>query len=428
MGRNPMKNLLISFTVFVNVVYSQFYYYSGDIRGSRAEGIVENVYRVNLRTGEKEIILTGVGTPEILPEINKIVFKSIPQLEICIYDAKKGIIDTLSYLGKYEKVYQIHTVPPDSNIFLGLVKLDARIIDRELLTLETTELLIDKDSYSILDTTCWYYFGCGSVISREGKRIYTLIDSIKGIYFQTEDTETGKIIEEFAIEGYENLPLKYPPYVIGSANGYIFVGYLSKEDNNGYLILCDPENKKAISQLVMPVGEPPYEECLTPKGDMVFQDGGNIYIFDRQTAQLKQRFKFQISENANTKSRIFMVGDSLYFFPEDPEKSNLSRFDNIGHGDLSKEQSNLSLIEMLLEDVEEAYQKGWIANKGIYNSLYRKLENAKKHLIQEKTHQAGNLLKAFVNEVEAQKGKHLTKEAYSLLKFNGECLIKRLER
>lgn len=172
---------------------------------------------------------------------------------------KKGAIDTLSYLGKYEKVYQIHTVPPDSDIFLGLVKLDAKIIDKELMEFESTEILIDKDSYAILDTVCsYYYLRWAGVISRDGKKIYTLVDSINGIFFRVDDTKTGAIIDEKSpIEGYENLQIKYYPYFIGAGNGYVFVGYLSKDGENGHSVLCDPENKRAIHHFVSPVGVPP---------------------------------------------------------------------------------------------------------------------------------------------------------------------------
>lgn len=418
--------LIISSIWVANLAYSQFYYYSGNLRGSRARGIVKDVYRINLKTGIREEILTGVECPIVLPEINKVVFKSNPQLDLCIYDGKKERVDTLSHIGKIEEVIAAHTVPPDSHIFLGLVKLHAKIIDKELMEFESTEILIDKDSYAILDTTCWYYMNWESVISRDGKRIYTLVDSINGIFFRTEDTETGVVIDEKSpIVGYENLQIKDYPYFIGAGNGYVFVGYLSKDGEDGHSVLCDPENKGAIHHFVMPVG-PPYEEGLTPKGDMIFQDGGNIYILDRGTAQLKQRFKFKLSDNPDIESKIFILGDNLYFFPEDPEKSERESFPDIGRGDLSQEQSTSSLLGMLIEDVDEAYQKGWIKNRGIYTSLSKKLENAKKHLDQGEAKPAGNLLNAFFNEVEAQREKHLTKEASSVLRFNAECLMKRL--
>ncbi len=83
----------------------------------------------------------------------------------------------------------------------------------------------------------------------------------------------------------------------------------------------------------------------------------------------------------------------------------------------------------------EAASLGWITNKGIENSLDKKLDNAKKKLEQGNTTAAKNILNAFLKEVEAQgcksshdcpKGKHLTPEAYGLLKYNVEYLIDNL--
>ena len=61
------------------------------------------------------------------------------------------------------------------------------------------------------------------------------------------------------------------------------------------------------------------------------------------------------------------------------------------------------------------------------NSLDKKLENAKKQLEKGKIKNALNILNAFLNQVEAQKDKHLTSEAYALLRFNAEYLVQRLE-
>ena len=428
MIRKIITKLLISFILFANIAYAQFYYYSDDLRGSRAKGIVENVYRINLKTGVKELILMGVGSPIVLPEINNIVFRSIPQLEICIYHSKKGITDTLSYIGKIEGIYQIHTVPPDNHIFLELVKLDAKIIDKELKILESTNVLIDKDTYIMIDSSCYYSKASESLLSRDGKKLYILLDSSNDISFRSRNTKTNEIIsEKITIEGYENVNMKYNPYFIDSKNGYIFVGYFSEIDNNLHLVLCDPENKEAISEMTFPTGVPPYAKAISKNGDLIFQDGGKIYILDGQTTKLEQRLKFTTSDNPESKSKIFILGDSLYFFPEDPEKSDAASFDNIGHADLTVIQSDISLIEMLIDDVDESYQNGWIDNQGIANSLNQKLENAKKQLEKGKAKQAINMLNAFLNEVEAQKDKHLTSEAYALLKYNAEYLIKRLE-
>lgn len=86
-----------------------------------------------------------------------------------------------------------------------------------------------------------------------------------------------------------------------------------------------------------------------------------------------------------------------------------------------------AFLDTLVSYKHQALDLGWITNKGIANSLDKKLENARKQLEKGKVKQAINMLNAFLNEVEAQKDKHLTSEAYALLKFNVEYLIQKLE-
>lgn len=76
---------------------------------------------------------------------------------------------------------------------------------------------------------------------------------------------------------------------------------------------------------------------------------------------------------------------------------------------------------------QRASRLGWIDNQGIANSLDQKLENAKSQLQKGNTTAARNALQALVNEVEAQNGKHLSSEAYALMKFNAEYLISKLQ-
>ena len=83
-------------------------------------------------------------------------------------------------------------------------------------------------------------------------------------------------------------------------------------------------------------------------------------------------------------------------------------------------------LDTLISYKHQALALKWIDNEGIANSLDQKLENAKSKLQDGDSLAARNMLKAFVNEVEAQKDKHLTSEAYALLKINAEYLIERL--
>ena len=86
----------------------------------------------------------------------------------------------------------------------------------------------------------------------------------------------------------------------------------------------------------------------------------------------------------------------------------------------------LDFLDTIISYKHQSFDLGWIDNQGVVNSLDAKLDNAKKQLERDNKTAAINQLEAFVNEVEAQKDKHLSNEAYALLKFNAEYLIKKL--
>ena len=95
----------------------------------------------------------------------------------------------------------------------------------------------------------------------------------------------------------------------------------------------------------------------------------------------------------------------------------------------------IEFLDNIISMKHEAYSLGWIKSRGIEQSLDAKLDAAKKKLTQGNTKAAKDILNAFVNEVEAQgcetyencpEGKHLTSEAYALLKYNALYLIERL--
>ncbi len=86
----------------------------------------------------------------------------------------------------------------------------------------------------------------------------------------------------------------------------------------------------------------------------------------------------------------------------------------------------LDFLDTIISYKHQAFDLGWIDNQGIVNSLDVKLDNAKQHLEKGQTTPAINDLQAFVNELEAQKDKHVSSEAYALLKYNAEYLIQKL--
>lgn len=77
-------------------------------------------------------------------------------------------------------------------------------------------------------------------------------------------------------------------------------------------------------------------------------------------------------------------------------------------------------------DVNIAYDLGLITNAGIEQSLIAKLNAAEKAINKGKKQTAENQLNAFINEVTAQKGKHIKDEAIKILIEDAEYLIKNL--
>lgn len=71
----------------------------------------------------------------------------------------------------------------------------------------------------------------------------------------------------------------------------------------------------------------------------------------------------------------------------------------------------------------EAVAQKWIRDQGILKSLEAKLEQIAKKTAAGDYPAARNILNAFLSEVDAQKDKHLSSEAYALLYFNGKYLL-----
>lgn len=85
------------------------------------------------------------------------------------------------------------------------------------------------------------------------------------------------------------------------------------------------------------------------------------------------------------------------------------------------------MVDKLILLVQTAETNGWINSGGISTSLwFAKLEKAKLDIQNGDSGKAIQNILAFINEVDAQKGKHMNLEAWAVLKFNAEYLITQL--
>jgi len=83
-------------------------------------------------------------------------------------------------------------------------------------------------------------------------------------------------------------------------------------------------------------------------------------------------------------------------------------------------------IDKLKIEIENCWADGEIDNQGIVTSLLAELNAAQKLIDDGKIDQAKNILEAFINEVEAQSGRHITLEAADILIESAEYILSHL--
>jgi hypothetical protein len=85
-------------------------------------------------------------------------------------------------------------------------------------------------------------------------------------------------------------------------------------------------------------------------------------------------------------------------------------------------------IPGLIRELNAACLRGDVAPDGVCRSLAAKLEAAKRALDREQTRAALNELRALLNELDAQRGRHVSQTVYQRMKAGLEVIIGRLER
>jgi len=88
---------------------------------------------------------------------------------------------------------------------------------------------------------------------------------------------------------------------------------------------------------------------------------------------------------------------------------------------------SMATIDGLIARKEKCFESGGIDNDGVANSLDQKLKAVKAALDRSQTKVAANILKAFINEVEAQSGKHISQQCSIMLIDYAGCLISKIK-
>lgn len=140
----------------------------------------------------------------------------------------------------------------------------------------------------------------------------------------------------------------------------------------------------------------------------------NVSIQDTESGVASSEIKFD--------DRIVHSGDSVDLFFEALGKHNIiaNASDMIGNATSSTVNFRIiATIESILSDIERAFALGWINEKGIKESLIQKI----RAVIKNKNNKNNMLAKAFLNELEAQRNKHINEQAHQLLKEDIDWLL-----
>ncbi len=113
--------------------------------------------------------------------------------------------------------------------------------------------------------------------------------------------------------------------------------------------------------------------------------------------------------------------------PSDPLLQNSVPGKTVGIEPFPDDLSPTDLLRRLRELTDQTCgELGWIDNAGICDSLDKNLQNAERSLERGRANSVRGQLGAFLNELQAQRGKHVNDSAYWLLKANVEFVLSQL--
>ena len=282
---------------------------------------------------------------------------------------------------------------------------------------------------------------------------YVRYDSLSGNYYfgYMKDKETGEVYETLYIP-----PTKVDPIldvqIEKGAGGYRYLytlknGSESKQDISSLELeikdqfknieLIDPwyfrENRALpfirITHKVYNV--PEYEEGKPIKFETDLQIG-EILEFEVNSSNPSSIVTSFISGQPKQLDLSFVIPPSFEVrqmvdsLRENVINDRGLELKTIGPRALPENISNTALADTLQSYLTFSCDTTWIENSGICRSLEAKLDNVEKQLERGNSNAASGSLQAFLNEVDAQKDKQLSSEAWALLYFNGQYLLERL--
>ncbi len=129
--------------------------------------------------------------------------------------------------------------------------------------------------------------------------------------------------------------------------------------------------------------------------------------------------------------RIQSEGITAFDFTGIIDKDLTSKFQFIYNSDPSKPAgiaTRIATPSNLKQDIALSRKIGWIDNDGIMNSLLKKAKAIEASISKGNKTSAKNQLNAFINEVNAQKGKHISDKAAKILLEDAQYILENLNK
>lgn len=426
-GNKIDSKLLIAIILFLaGTAHSQPYMFYMNAGSDNAS----DIYRLDLSTGESQFFVGGIPNCQgvITDPMDQWVYITFGQGGAYLFivnatDTSKMFEPLMneSAAGEVTGFAGVVYVPQANKFYVTWLQGDSGS--------ETT--IYDAATFKRLGEID-FGFSFSDMVSPDGRYIYQYAtDSLGNMELYTFSTSTNSLVStkqmfdvgpstpDKAIEaGVSNrllLGWAYP-YDHSEQNGYYSVYDIPTQSNLqsiNFPFICNAYLSADGNYIFLNRWNPVITDSTNNTGYAIYP--GTVYVFSANTGELTQR----LSLPPGGKILTFPNYPGMFYYYNDSTNHAISVSDTIVMpvGDL---------LDTLISLKEQCAANGSIDNQGVANSLDSKLNNARSRLEAGDSTAAKNMLEAFVNEVEAQKGKHLTTDAYLLLKFNAEYVAGRL--
>ncbi|MBN2105119.1 hypothetical protein JW835_13855 [bacterium] len=406
-------NLLLSVELLNAQPYK--YFFSGHWNN-------RNISRIDLETGVSEDVLTDcyIGLQLFTtPDQQKMIYTDRSQIYAFDVNDLNNRTEIMSKT-RDDEILQILDAPKTNKLILVLGDVDR---------IPCMTIVFDRNSFAHLDTLYGIYSYCEPFLSEDETKIYRLLPKKEGIFFQVTDLNGGILNESMKCGDLTNF--HFITGIRDSKDGKALIVFSYGESyQNRYYLVCDPDQAECFESISFPWRSKAYlspdaQNVIIEEVQFVIDDNpntppeyrpGNVYIFDSKSAILKRRLRLP------PEGELLLFDnypENIYYCCSDMPEKPLSV-------DISKEQSDVELIALLADDLQDAFEKGWIADQITLDKYLDYLTTAKSHIEQGENQLAENILQSMLNEIEEDTGIKITNEGQLLLSYNSKWLFDKI--